>query len=94
MLVTAGTDGQTRLWDRASRRPIGAALPGPENLNAVAFFALDGTHVFAAFSNGRGYRWDVRPRSWERQACRVAGRRLSRAEWYDALPGRSYAPAC
>ncbi|MEA2292908.1 MAG: hypothetical protein QOE86_547, partial [Solirubrobacteraceae bacterium] len=94
VLVTAGTDGQTRLWDRASRRPIGAALPGPENLNAVAFFALDGTHVFAAFSNGRGYRWDVRPRSWERQACRVAGRRLSRAEWYDALPGRSYAPAC
>ena len=41
-LVTAGSDGQIRLWDIASRRPIGTPLPGPENINAVAFFAPDG----------------------------------------------------
>jgi WD40 repeat protein len=93
-LVTAGTDGQVRLWDLATRRPIGSALPGPENINAVAFFAPDGRYVFAVFANGRGYRWDVRPSSWARQACDVAGRRLSRGEWDDALPGRPYAPAC
>jgi WD40 repeat protein len=93
-LVTTGTDGQVRLWDLASRRPIGSALPGPENVNAVAQFAPDGRHVFAVFGNGRGYRWDVRPESWARQACEVAGRRLSRDEWEDALPGRDYAPAC
>ena len=61
-LVTAGTDGQVRLWDVASRRPIGTPLPGPENINAVAHFAPDGDHVFAVFATGRGYRWDVRPR--------------------------------
>jgi WD40 repeat protein len=93
-LVTTGTDGQVRLWDLASRRPIGSALPGPENINAVAQFAPDGRHVFAVFGNGRGYRWDVRPESWARQACEVAGRRLSRGEWEDALPGHEYAPAC
>jgi hypothetical protein len=41
-----------------------------------------------------GYVWDVRPASWERRACEVAGRRLTRAEWKAALPGRDYAPAC
>ena len=93
-LVTAGSDGQIRLWDLASRRPIGTPLPGPENVNAVAFFAPDGKHVFAVFRDGRGYRWDVRSTSWERQACKIAGRRLTRTEWHDALPDRAYAPAC
>ena len=93
-LVTTGTDGQVRLWDVASRQPIGTPLPGPENINAVAHFAPDGDHVFAVFATGRGYRWDVRPSSWERHACMVAGRRLTPAEWKDALPDRPYKPAC
>jgi WD40 repeat protein len=92
--VTAGSDGQIRLWDVASRRPIGTPLPGPENINAVAFFAPDGKHVFAVFRDGRGYRWDVRAASWDRQACKIAGRRLTRTEWHAALPDRAYAPAC
>jgi hypothetical protein len=56
--------------------------------------APDGNHVYAIFHNGRGYRWDVRPSAWNDQACAVAGRRLSRAEWHELLPGRDYAPAC
>jgi WD40 repeat protein len=93
-LVTSGADGQVRLWDAASRRPIGTPLPGPQHINAVAHFAPDGAHVYAVFATGRGYRWDVRPSSWERDACTVAGRRLTRPEWHDALPDRAYAPAC
>jgi hypothetical protein len=38
--------------------------------------------------------WDIRSSSLVRQACRVAGRRLTRAEWAEFLPGRAYAPAC
>jgi WD40 repeat protein len=93
-LVTAGSDGQIRLWDVASRRPIGTPLPGPENVNAIAYFAPDGKDVLAVFRDGRGYRWDIRIAAWERQACAIAGRRLTRAEWHDALPDRRYAPAC
>jgi WD40 repeat protein/DNA-binding SARP family transcriptional activator len=92
-LVTTGTDGQVRLWDVATRRPIGTPLPGPENINAVAHFAPDG-YLYVVFATGRGYRWDVRPSSWERHACTVAGRRLTPAEWGEALPGRPYKPAC
>jgi WD40 repeat protein len=93
-LITAGMDGQVRLWDLATRLPIGAPLPGPKNVNVVARFAPDGEHVFAIFANGRGYRWNVRSAAWKRHACAVAGRRLTRTEWSEALPDREYAPAC
>jgi hypothetical protein len=43
---------------------------------------------------GRAYRWDIRPASLARHACRVAGRRLTRSEWAQFLPGRPYDPAC
>jgi WD40 repeat protein len=93
-LVTAGSDGQIRLWEVAGRRPLGTPLPGPQRVSAVARFAPDGAHVYVVYANGQGYRWDVRASSWERQACRVAGRRLTRVEWHDALPDLPYAPAC
>ena len=91
--------------DRRHRRPdptVGPTkptpdrdgAPGPENRNAVAFFAPDGNHVLAVFANGRGYRWDVRPAAWQRQACTIADRRLTRAEWRAVLPDRPFAPAC
>ena len=94
-LVTAGQDGQVRLWDLATRRPIGAPLPGrTKDANVVARFTPDGKYVLAVFADGSGYRWDVRPSAWKRQACAVAGRRLTRSEWQAALPDRAYAPAC
>lgn len=43
---------------------------------------------------GRAYRWDVRPSSWARHACAVAGRTLTRVEWKHALGSRDYTPAC
>ena len=93
-LLTTGTDGRLRLWDLASRRPIGRALPGPEDVPAIAAFAPDGDRILAVYANGRGYRWDVRPSAWMDHACQVAGRRLTRQEWRDVLPDRPYAPAC
>ncbi len=93
-LVTAGADGEVRLWEARSRKAIGASLPGPENVRAVALFARSGAHVLAVFADGRGFRWDVRASSWSRHACAVAGRRLTRTEWADVLPAREYAPVC
>ena len=58
-----------------------------------AAFSADGSQIVVAHDRG-GYVWDVRRESWNRHACDVAGRRLTRSEWEDALPGRDYAPAC
>jgi hypothetical protein len=59
-----------------------------------AAFVRGGTHLVAVYDTGRASLWDVRPSSWARQACLVAGRTLTRAEWNDALPERGYAPVC
>ena len=93
-LATGNTDGTVRLWDVASGQALGAPLPGIPNVQVVPIFTPDDTHLIAAYQNGRAYRWDIRPASLVRQACKVAGRRLTRAEWDEFLPGRPYEPAC
>ena len=92
-LATGGPDGTVRLWDLPTQQPLGAPLPGRTDRYLLPQFAPDGAHLFA-IATGRAYRWDVRPASWARHACAVAGRTLTRSEWKDALPERDYDPAC
>jgi WD40 repeat protein len=92
-LVTSGSDGKLRLWDVASRRLIGAPLPGSDSGGSMAFFP-DGIHVLGVFGDGTGVVWNVDPSAWEAQACAVARRPLTRAEWTDFLGGRAYEPPC
>ena len=93
-LATTSDDGATRLWDLHSGRPIGTPLPGFAQRDVAAAFVDGGTHLVTLDDNGRGDLWDIQPQSWARRACEVAGRTLTRAEWNDALPERTYAPAC
>ena len=93
-LATGSWDGTVRLFDIATGRPVGAPLRAVPNRVVEPLFTPDGAFLFAVTGNGRAYRWDVRPSSWARHACAVAGRRLTRTEWNDALPGHRYAPAC
>ena len=46
------------------------------------------------FGDGTGVIWNIDPASWKRQACRVANRNLTPAEWHDFLPQRSYRQVC
>jgi WD40 repeat protein len=93
-LATGARDGTVRLWDIASAQPIGAPLPGLPGRRVIPMFTPDGSGLIAAYDSGGAYRWDIRPASLARQACRVAGRRLTHAEWEEFLPGRDYDPAC
>jgi WD40 repeat protein len=93
-LATGGDDGTVRLWDIDTGQAVGAPLPGTPNTPVVPSFTRDGAHLLAAYETGDAYLWDIRPESLVRQACRVAGRPLTRAEWNEFLPGRDYDPAC
>jgi hypothetical protein len=50
--------------------------------------------VIATFWSGIGVVWNVDPSAWGLQACRIAHRSLTRAEWDDFVPERPYGPAC
>jgi WD40 repeat protein len=93
-LAVGSDDGTVRLWDVRSGQELGAPLPGVAHTAAVPMFTPGDTHVIAALATGRAYRWDIRPASLVRQACKIAGRRLTRAEWDEFLPGTPYSPAC
>ena len=73
---------------------VGAPLTGVHKSPVVPSFTPDGTHLLAAYDTGDAYLWDIRPESLVRQACRIAGRRLTRAEWNEFLPRRDYDAAC
>jgi WD40 repeat protein/DNA-binding SARP family transcriptional activator len=92
-LATTTETGVVRLWDIKTGQAIGTALPGVPSRPAVAYFTARG-HLIASYDTGRAYLWDIRPGSLARHACEVAGRRLTRTEWDEFLPGRDYNPAC
>ena len=54
----------------------------------------DGHYLLETHGSGQGAVWDVDPESWERRACALANRTLTRQEWEEFLPGRAYEPAC
>jgi hypothetical protein len=58
----------------------------------VAQFAPDGDLVIAYLEDA--VKWPMDPRTWERFACKVAGRDLTRAEWRDLLPDLEYRRTC
>jgi WD40 repeat protein len=93
-IVTGSDTGIVRLWDARTGAALSAPLPGEPSRLAVPYFTRDGTRLIASYDTGRAVLWDIRPASLVRQACAVAGRRLTRAEWAEYLPGRPYDPAC
>jgi WD40 repeat protein len=93
-VASGSSEGVVRLFDVPTQQTLGAPLPAVPNHPVDPMFTPDGAYLLAVTDTGRAYRWDIRPASWARQACAVAGRTLTRAEWADALPGRPYAPAC
>jgi WD40 repeat protein len=92
-LMTTSSDGNFRLIDLASRKLVGGPLPGLGGSGWGTYFP-DGTRVIAAYDTGIGVIWKIGPAAWKEHACAVAGRNLTRAEWHDFLPERSYRPVC
>jgi WD40 repeat protein/DNA-binding SARP family transcriptional activator len=93
-LASGSWDGTVRLFDIATEQPLGAPLRAVPSRVVEPEFTPDGAFLFAVTNVGKGYRWDVRSSAWARRACAVAGRSLTRQEWKDVLPGRTYDPAC
>jgi WD40 repeat protein len=76
-IVTGSDTGIVRLWDARTGAALSAPLPGEPSRLVVPYFTRDGTRLIASYDTGRAVLWDIRPASLVRQACAVAGRRLT-----------------
>ena len=93
-LATSSADGTVQLWDVATRKPIGSPILVERDSYVAAAISRDGTFLYALPATTSGIRLALSPQTWKQQACVIAGRELTAREWADALPGRSYRPAC
>jgi WD40 repeat protein len=96
-LLTEGVvDAAARLWSVPGLQQIGTDLPGVPSRFGTATFAGRGISTLAVmvYSTGEGLSYHVSPAAWEHQACAVAGRDFTQAEWDLYLPGRSHSKVC
>jgi WD40 repeat protein len=95
-LVTGGV-GQAAIWKIEQGVPGGVRLdvdPSRPDTDVRVAVRDDGD-TLVTFTEGTGVRlWDVSPLGLLEHACAVVGRNLTRAEWEDVLPDRSYERTC
>jgi WD40 repeat protein len=94
-LLAAGSSLHTvTIWDVDRRLPLGEPLAGHHGVvSSVAFADHDRTLVSGAQDGTTAFR-QLRPRTWERQACAIAGRNLTRAEWHQYVGNSGYHKTC
>jgi WD40 repeat protein/class 3 adenylate cyclase/tRNA A-37 threonylcarbamoyl transferase component Bud32 len=90
--AVSSNDHTASLWDLRSRKRLGDAF-GPFRGTVPAIsFEPNGRVLINLQSDA--VEWPTDVRTWERFACRAAGRDLTPAEWHDLLPNRAYHPVC
>ena len=95
LLATGNSLGDiVTIWDVDRRVPVGAPLAGHHGaVSSVAFTDHDRVLVSGAQDGTTAYR-QLRPETWERQACAIAGRNLTRAEWHQYMGNSGYHKTC
>ena len=96
MLATGSGDHSIALWDVDSRRRLGDPLGGHEDglVSAVAF-SPDGNTFASGSFDYTAIVSDVSPQAWKRQACALANRNLTPAEWQQFVGSQwEYNPTC
>jgi WD40 repeat protein len=93
-LLASNGSGEIRLWDLPSHQLIGALLV--TGLGGAVFTKITRTTLTLDDRLGIGLAVDLAAGSWERDACTIANRNLTRAEWVQyagSVPYRSQCPA-
>jgi WD40 repeat protein/class 3 adenylate cyclase/tRNA A-37 threonylcarbamoyl transferase component Bud32 len=93
-VVASSTDHTVRVWDLRARARLGDAFGPYSGIIPDALFEPNGRLLIMLTSSYSAIQWPMNVDTWEQFACRVAGRNLTRAEWHDVLPNRTYQRVC
>ncbi|MBX6388646.1 MAG: hypothetical protein IRZ08_06550 [Frankia sp.] len=95
-LVTGGGDGEIATWDLTFRaRPVkGDTLRVDGTPRALALGGSGRGHVLAVVGDGSARVWQLDPAAAAEQVCARVGTRITRAEWLEVVPGRSFRAPC
>lgn len=91
-LLASQTDSGVTLWHVGARQRLGATLPASASTSALAFSA-DG-RLLASLAEGAIVVWKASSGAWLAEACRIAGRNLTRVEWVQYLGEDRYRATC
>jgi WD40 repeat protein len=93
VLVSAGADGDIRLWDVQTHELIGILGAQPAAVNSITFEPGKGT-LASVGEDDSVVLWDVDFQDWVSRACRIANRDLTPKEWNAYFGTRAYRKTC
>jgi WD40 repeat protein len=87
-------DGAVKLWFTSTLQQEGPALPTDPGATAASVFEPDGSGLLAVDDLGDDFAWPTSLIAWDRHACAVAARNLTRQEWARYVPELPYSTVC
>jgi WD40 repeat protein len=91
--TTGDHDDAVKLWSTSSLQQEGPALSAVHGSDSTAAFAAGG-RLLVVQDRGDAFSWPTALGTWERRACAVAGRNLTRPEWARLVARPNYARIC
>jgi len=93
--ATAGEgDGTIRVWFTEGLQQEGTRLGSDPGATSAVAFEPGGKVLLAVDDHGGAFSWPASLAAWQQQACSLAGRNLTRAEWAQLVAGPRYTTVC
>jgi WD40 repeat protein len=93
--ATAGSgDGAIKLWFTTGLQQEGPRLASDPGATSAVGFEPGGKALVAVDNHGGAFAWPASLTAWQQDACAVAGRNLTRAEWAQFVGDPRYTSVC
>jgi WD40 repeat protein len=86
--------GAVRLWSTSTLQQEGPALEVDRGATSTATFESGGRGLLVVDEHGGSFTWPDSLGAWERRACAVAGRNMTRTEWARLVAASGYTAIC
>lgn len=94
-LLAVSSESRVTLWDLSTLKRLDEAIELPPFAKVLGFTGNGRQFLLGLPGKGSMLELELAPRAWAAEACRLAGRALTRKEWSASVSRElPYAPAC